>query len=161
MLAIGVNHKWDACPSKDITQAPKNRSTNISNYQSSEHKSSQHGESDWMKFLCALKNTLLIIRNRFGISFATKGLDYLAAYYLPLPLRARYKLSCYQIICYLQFQRLQTLPCWKPLIIFFCSSLGSTLLLIERTTIDSLYLWVNSFLAPLPGSEAPLVSRNW
>ena len=29
-----------------------------------------------------------------------------------------------------------------PLIISFCSSLGSTLLLIERTTIDPLYLWV-------------------
>ena len=30
----------------------------------------------------------------------------------------------------------------KPLIISFCSSLGSTLLLIERTTIDPLHLWV-------------------
>ena len=30
----------------------------------------------------------------------------------------------------------------KPLIISFCSLLGSTLLLIERTMIDPLYLWV-------------------
>ena len=30
----------------------------------------------------------------------------------------------------------------KPLVISFCSSLGSTLLLIERTMIDPLYLWV-------------------
>ena len=30
----------------------------------------------------------------------------------------------------------------KSLVISFCSSLGSTLLLIERTTIDPLYLWV-------------------
>ena len=30
----------------------------------------------------------------------------------------------------------------NPLVISFCSSLGSTLLLIERTTIDPLYLWV-------------------
>ena len=29
----------------------------------------------------------------------------------------------------------------KPLVISFCSSLGSTLLLIERTTIDPLYFW--------------------
>jgi hypothetical protein len=42
----------------------------------------------------------------------------------------------------LLFQCLQKLPCWNPLVISFCSSLGSTLLLIERTTIDPLYLWV-------------------
>ena len=32
--------------------------------------------------------------------------------------------------------------------ISFCSSLGSTLLLIERTTIDPLYLWVIKCYAP-------------
>ena len=32
----------------------------------------------------------------------------------------------------------------KPLVISFCSTLGSTLLLIKRTTIDPLYLWVIS-----------------
>ena len=94
-----------------LRTAPKHRSTHISNYQSSEHKSSQHGETDQMKFPCALKNTLLIIRNHFGLSFATKGLGYLSTYYLSSPLCARYKLSYYQIICYLQFQHLQTLPC--------------------------------------------------
>jgi hypothetical protein len=125
-----------------VRTAPKHRSTHISNYQSSEHESNQHDESDMVIFLCTLKNTLLIIRDRFGLSFATKGLGYLAAYYLPLPLLARYKLSCYQTICYRQFQCLQTLPCWKPLVISFCSSLGLTLLLIKRTTIDPLYLWV-------------------
>jgi hypothetical protein len=95
-----------------------------------------------MKFPCSLKNTLLIIRDRFGLSFATKGLGYLAAIYLPLPLLIRYKLSCYQTTCYWQFQCFQKIPCWKPLVISFCSSLGSTLLLIESTTIDPLYLWV-------------------
>ena len=44
----------------------------------------------------ALKNTLLIIRNRFGMSLASKGLGYLAALLLLLLLLARYKLSCYQ-----------------------------------------------------------------
>jgi hypothetical protein len=75
----------------------------MSNYQSSEHKSNQHDESDMMKFPCTLKNALLIIRDRFGLSFATKGLGYLAAHYLPLLLLARYKLSCYQTTCYRQF----------------------------------------------------------
>ena len=32
-----------------------------------------------MKFQCVLKNALLIIRDRFGMCFATKGLGYLAA----------------------------------------------------------------------------------
>ena len=122
--------------------SPKHRSTHISNYQSSEHKSNQHDESDKMKFLSTLKNALLIIRDRFGLSFATKGLGYLAALCLTLLLLARYKLSCYQTTRYRQFQFLQKLPCWKPLVISFCSSLGSTILLIERTTIGPLYLWV-------------------
>jgi hypothetical protein len=34
------------------------------------------------------------------------------------------------------FQCLQKLPCWNLLVISFCSSLGSTFLLIERTTIE-------------------------
>ena len=49
-----------------------------------------------MKFPCTLKNALLIIRDRFGLSFASKGLGYLAALLLLLSLLARYKLSCYQ-----------------------------------------------------------------
>ena len=65
---------------------------------------------------------------------------------LPLLLITCNKLSFYQTTCYRQFQCLQKLPCWKPLVIPFCSSLCSTLLLIERTMIDPLYLWViNSF----------------
>ena len=71
-----------------------------------------------------------------------KGLGHLAALYLLLLLVARYKLSYHKTICYHLFQYLQRIPCWKPLIISFCSSLGSTLLLIERTTIDPLYSWV-------------------
>src|SRR3989337_1229997 len=49
-----------------------------------------------MKFPCTLQNTLLIIRNHFGLYFASKGLGYLAALLLLLLLLARYKLSCYQ-----------------------------------------------------------------
>ena len=49
-----------------------------------------------MKFPCTLKNALLIIRVCFGMSFASKGLGYLAALLLLLSLLARYKISCYQ-----------------------------------------------------------------
>ena len=73
-----------------------------------------------------------------------KGLGHLAALYLLLLLVARYKLSYHKTICYHLFQYVQRIPCWKPLIISFCSSLGSGLLLIYRTTIDPLYLWVIS-----------------
>ena len=59
-----------------------------------------------MKFPCTLKNTLLIIRNRFGMSFASKGLGYLAALFLLLSLLARYKLSCYQTTPLLTFSAL-------------------------------------------------------
>src|ERR1041385_4952951 len=49
----------------------------------------------------------------------------------------------------------------KSLAITFCSSLGSTLLLIENAAIDPLRLWVIKyrFLTPLPGSVALLVSE--
>ena len=79
-----------------VRTAPKHRSTHISNYQSSEHKSNQHDESDQMKFPCTLKNVLLTIRDCFGLFFASKGLGYLAKLLLPLLLLACYKLSCYQ-----------------------------------------------------------------
>src|SRR6266536_6391675 len=49
-----------------------------------------------MQIPCTLKNALLTIRNRFGLSFASKGLGYLAALFLLLSLLARYKLSGYQ-----------------------------------------------------------------
>ena len=49
-----------------------------------------------MKIPCTLKNALLVIRDSFGLSFASKGLGYLAELLLLLSLLARYKLSCYQ-----------------------------------------------------------------
>src|SRR4051812_4870624 len=59
------------------------------------------------------------------------------------------------------FHCLQPFPYPKSLVNTFCSSLGSTLLHIENTTIDPLHLWVikKRFLAPLPGSVALLVSE--
>ena len=56
---------------------------------------------------------------------------------------------------------LAAIPCPESLVNTFCSSLGSTLLLIENAAIDPLRLWVIKyrFLAPLPGSVALLVSE--
>ena len=101
-----------------------------------------------------MKTSLTIIpmcpRERFSlykslsrlILCCIKDWSTLLHFFLPLLLLARYKISFYQTICYRQFQCLQKIPCWKPLVISFYSSLGLTLLLIKRTTIDPLYLWV-------------------
>ena len=129
MLAIGVNHNWDACPRKGSTQAPVHP------------PNASH--------MSLMKTSLTIIpmcpRERFSLykNLSRLVLCYkrdwatLLAPYLLLLLVARYNLSYRKTICYHLFQYLQRIPCWKPLI-----SLGSTLLLIERTTIDPLYLWV-------------------
>ena len=95
-----------------------------------------------MKFLCTLKNAFPIIRNHFGLSFATKGLDYLASIYLPLPLLA---LTNYLVIklpltdnfsaCrhYLAENRLSfpSAPRWVR-----------HSYLSKRATIEPVYLWV-------------------
>ena len=91
--------------------APKHRSTHIPNYQSSEHKSNQHDESDQMKFPCTLNKALLIISDHFGLPFASKGLGYLAAhfYYYHYLLVTNYLAII--LLRYLQFQCLQIIPC--------------------------------------------------
>ena len=83
----------------------KHRSTHISNYQSSKHESNQQDESDSMKFPSTLKNALLIIRDHFGLSFASKGLGYLAAlfcYYYRYLLVTNY--LAIKLLRYLKFQ---------------------------------------------------------
>ena len=82
---------------------PKHRSTHILNYQSSEHESNQHDESDYMKFPCTLKNTLFIIRDCFGLSFVSKGLGYLAAHSLYYCYLLVTNYLATKLLCYLQF----------------------------------------------------------
>jgi hypothetical protein len=52
-------------------------------------------------------------------------------------------------------------PWSKPLINTFCSSLGSTLLFIESTTIHPLYLWVISDAAVVVSMAASCPGRCW
>ena len=117
-----------------VRTAPKHWSTHISNYQSSEHKSNQHGESDLMKFPCTLKNALLIIRDRFGLSFASKGLGYLGALLLLLSLLARYKLSCFQTTLLLTISALADITLLKTTCHFL-------LLLVGFDVIEKSYNW--------------------
>jgi hypothetical protein len=109
-----------------------------------------------MKFACVLENALLIKRVHSGLSFATKRIRPPCCTLLYLLLITNYLAT--KTICYRYFQYLQRIPCWKPLIISFCSSLGSTLLLIQRTTIDPLYLWV---IKTLFWCRCPGVKRLW
>ena len=74
-----------------------------------------------------------------------KGMGHLAALYYTCYLLLVMNYLAIKTICYCYFQYLQRIPCWKPLVISFCSSLGSTFLLIGRTTIDPLYLWAINY----------------
>ena len=89
-----------------VRTSPKDRSTHISNYQSSEHKSNQHGESDYMKFPCTLKNALLTIRDRFGMA----NLQHIFYYYHYLLVT---KLSCYQTTLLLTISALANITLLK------------------------------------------------
>ena len=107
-----------------VRKTPKHRSTHISNYLSSEHESNQHDESDQMKFPFTLKNTLLIIRDHFGLSFASKGLGYLAALLLLLLFLAHYKLSCYQTTLLLTISALAHITLLKTTCLFLLLLFG-------------------------------------
>ena len=85
-----------------------------------------------MEFPCTVKNALLIIRDRFGMSFASKVLGYLAALLLLLSLLARYKLSCYQTTTLLTISALADITLLKTTCNFLLLLIGFTLLLIEK-----------------------------
>src|SRR3954468_11426507 len=77
-----------------------------------------------MKFPCTLKNALLIIRDRFGLYFASKGLGYLAALLLLVSLLARYKLSCYQTTSLLTISALADITLLKTTCHFLLLRVG-------------------------------------
>src|SRR3989337_2517106 len=85
-----------------------------------------------MKFLCILKNALLIIRDRFGLSFASKGLGYLAAYLLLLSLLARYKLSCCQTTLLLTISTLADITLLKTTCHFLLLLVGFDTLTYQK-----------------------------
>ena len=70
MLAMGVNHKWDACPSKDSTQAPVHPHTKLSKYWT--RIIWTWWKLAWRQFTCVLGSAFLHIRVCPGLSFATK-----------------------------------------------------------------------------------------
>src|ERR1044072_6453485 len=91
---------------------------------------------------CVLKNDLVSLSSVPTLILCSNGLG-LAAHQLP-----------FYFACLLPFYCLNKKPLNSYLLVFaafpypeslvntFCSSLGSTLLLIKNTTIDPLHLWV-------------------
>ena len=128
-----------------VRAVPKRRSTHISNYQSNERESYEHDETSMTEIpVCPQERfssykTLSMLVPCYKRDWDTFCTIDTTCYLLPF---ACYVSPCYTITCYRYFQCLQLLPCWNPFIRAFRSSLGSTLLLIERTMIDPLYLWV-------------------
>ena len=99
----------------------------------------------------------------FGLSFASKGLGYLAALLLLLSLLARYKLSYYQTTLLLTISVLAENTLLKTAYHFLLLLVGFDTL-TYRKDYDRYPMLVghqDSFLAPLLGSEAPLVGGIW
>ena len=96
-----------------------------------------------MKFPCALENDLLIVRDRFGLYFATKriGLPFCTLFTITFScLLQNILLSNYllpTILVLAEITLLKTTCHFLLLLIGFDT-------LIESTTIDPLYLWVIS-----------------
>src|SRR6266536_766328 len=118
-----------------------------------------------MKFPCTLKNALLIIRDRFGLSFASKGLGYLAEILLLLSLLARYKLSCYQTTPLLTISALAGITLLKTTCHFLLLLVGfdtltyrKELQLIPYTCGSSSSALEPEWSAPKP---PPRRSRRW
>ena len=114
-----------------VRAVPKCRSTHISNYQSNERESYEHDETSMTEIPVCPRERFSSYKTLFRLvpcyqrDWATLLHRCYSCYLL---LFTCYVSPHYTITCYRYFQCLQLLPCWKPLVISFCSSLGSSLL---------------------------------
>ena len=159
MLAIEVNHKWDACPSKGSTQAPVHPNIKLSKYRTWIIWA-------WWKLSwrsCVLRSAFLIIRTCPGLSFATKRIGppcctlftFIACYSLQIILSQNYLLPTIQVLA--ENILLKTAYHFLLLLVGFDT-------LTCRKDYNRSPILVghqDSFLAPLPGSVAPLVCGIW
>ena len=115
------------------------------------------------EFPCVLENTLLIIRSTFGLSFAIKRIGppcctlftFIACYLLQIILSQNYLLPTISVLA--EKTLLKTAYHFLLLLIGFDT-------LTYRKDYDrspTLVGHQDSFLAPLPGSEVPLVGGIW
>ena len=159
MLAIEVNHKWDACSSKNSTQAPVT-------YQIIKVPNANHMnvmKTSLTIFPCVLGSTFPIIRVCPGLSFATKRIGpscctlftFVTCCSLQIILSQNYLLPLISVLA--ENTLLETAYHFLLLLVGFDT-------LTYRKDYDRSPILVghqDSFLAPLPGSVAPLVGGIW
>src|SRR3954464_319 len=97
----------------------------------------------WLPLPCVHKNAIVFISSVPRLILCPKGLGHLLLLSYP------FYFACLLPFCCLNPKPLNiylsvfaAFPYPKSLVNTSCSSLGSTLLLIENTTIDPLHLWV-------------------
>ena len=146
-----------------LRAVPKHRSTHISNYQSTERESYQRDETSLTIIPCVLGSAFLIIRNCPGLSFVTKRIGppcctsftFIVCYSLQFILSQNYLLPTISVLAE---KTLLKTAC------HFLLLLAGFNTLTHRKDYDrspTLVGHQDSFLAPLPGSEAPLVGGSW
>ena len=107
MLAIGVNHKWHACPSQYSSTGPptyqiiKVPNVNLMNVMKTSLKIIPNVSSGGPSLLLEFAQAYPLLH---------KGLGHLSTLYLLYLLFARYYYSYHKTIYYLQFQCLQRKP---------------------------------------------------
>ena len=102
MLAIEVNHKWDACPSKDNTQAPIHPHIKVPN---ANHMNVMKTSLTIIP-MCPRERFFLYIRVFPGLSFATKRIGpscctlftFITCYPLQITLSQNYLLSIISVL---------------------------------------------------------------
>ena len=158
---MGVNHKWDACPSKDNTQAPIHPHIKLSKYRT--WIIWMWWKLAWRQFPCVLRSAFLHIRVCLGLSFATKRIGppcctlftFVTCCSLQIILSQNYLLPLISVLA--ENILLETAYHFLLLLVGFDT-------LTYRKDYDRSPILVghqDSFLAPLPGSEAPLVGGIW
>ena len=146
-----------------VRTSPKHRSTHISNYQSTERESYEHDENQLTIFTCVLGSAFPIIRVCPGLSFATKRIGppcctsftFVTCFSLQYILSENYLLPLISVLA--ENTLLKTAYHFLLLLVEFDT-------LTYRKEYDRSPILVghqDSFLAPLPGSEAPLVGGIW
>ena len=158
MLAIEVNHKWDACSSKNSTQAPVHPHIKLS---TANHMNVM--KTSLTIFPCFLGSAFLYIRVCPGLSFATKRIGppcctlftFVTCFSLQIILSQNDLLPLISVLA--ENTLLETAYHFLPLLVGFDT-------LTYRKDYDRSPILVghqDSLLAPLPGSEGPLVVGIW
>ena len=147
----------------EVRTAPKHRSTHISNYQSTERESYEHDETSLTIFPCVLRSVLHHIRVCPGLSFATKRIG--------PPCCTLFTLFTFCSLLFILSQNylsptismLAEKTLLKTAYHFLLLLIGFDTLTYRKNYDRSPILvgHQDSFLAPLPGSEAPLVGGIW